>query len=136
MRFFNTAGPCDPAKHYMLPPERRLPGVRDLIDQEQYFVLHAPRQTGKTTCVRALARSLTAAGRYAALVATCETGQAVGGRLEEGIATVLDALDLAARVDLPQELRPPEPDPEVSPAARLQDLLTRWSQQCPRPIVL
>ena len=57
MRFFNTAGPCDPAKHYMLPPERRLPGVRGLIDQEQYFVLHAPRQTGKTTSVRALAQS-------------------------------------------------------------------------------
>jgi len=136
MRFFNTAGPCDPAKHYMLSPERRLPGVRDLIDQEQYFVLHAPRQTGKTTSVRALASSLMAEGRYAALVATCETGQAIGGRLDEGIATVLDALNLAARVDLPNELRPPEPDPTLAATTRLQDLLIRWSQQCPRPIVL
>ena len=24
-RFFNTAGPCRPELHYMLPPERRLP---------------------------------------------------------------------------------------------------------------
>jgi len=136
MRFFNTSGPCDPAKHYMLAPETRLPGVRDLIDQEQYFVLHAPRQTGKTTSVRALARSLTAEGRYAALVATCETGQALGGRLEEGITTVLDALHLAARVDLPEALRPPEPDASISAATRFQDLLTSWSQQCPRPIVL
>ncbi len=24
-RFFNTSGPCDPAKHYMLPAEERLP---------------------------------------------------------------------------------------------------------------
>ncbi|HKH44639.1 MAG TPA: ATP-binding protein [Thermoanaerobaculia bacterium] len=136
MRFFNTAGPCDPAKHYMLPPERRLPEVRDLIDQEHYFVLHAPRQTGKTTSIRALASSLTAEGHYAALVASCETGQAVGGRLDEGIATVLDALHLAARIDLPAELRPPDPDPTLSAATRLQDFLTRWSQQCSRPIVL
>jgi hypothetical protein len=136
MRFFNTAGPCDPAKHYMLPPERRLPGVRDLIDQEQYFVLHAPRQTGKTTSVRALAQSLTIEGRYAALVATCEAGQAIGNRLEDGIAVVLDAIRLAAVAMLPEALHPPEADPAVPAGTRLQDLLTRWSQQCPRPIVL
>ena len=34
-KFFNTAGPCDPDRHYMLPPERRLPEVRKLIDQAQ-----------------------------------------------------------------------------------------------------
>jgi hypothetical protein len=136
MRFFNTAGPCDPAKHYMLPPETRLPGVRKLIDREQYFVLHAPRQTGKTTSVRSLARALTAEGRYAALVSTCEAGLAVGGKLEEGISAVLGALYLAARTDLPEELRPPEPDSSIPAATRFQDLLIRWSQQCPRPVVL
>ncbi len=42
-RFFTIAGPCEPGKHYMLPPERRLPGVRQLIDDELYFVVHAAR---------------------------------------------------------------------------------------------
>lgn len=135
MRFFNTAGPCVPAKHYMLPPERRLPRARGFIGQEQYFGLYAPRQTGKTTSVRALAHALTAEGRFAALVMTCETGQAAGGKLEEGIAAVLDALHLATR-ELPEELRPPETDSSISATARLQDLLNRWSLQCPRPIVL
>ncbi|NJL26709.1 MAG: ATP-binding protein, partial [Thermoanaerobaculia bacterium] len=54
-RFFNTGGPCEPARHYMLPPERRLPGVERLVEQQHYFVVHAPRQTGKTTALRALA---------------------------------------------------------------------------------
>jgi len=36
----------------MLPPARRIPRVRGVIDQMQYFVLHAPRQTGKTTILR------------------------------------------------------------------------------------
>lgn len=48
-RWFNTAGPCDPRKHYTLPSARRLPELRRLIDRESYFVVHAPRQTGKTT---------------------------------------------------------------------------------------
>jgi len=54
-RFFNTAGPCQPADHYLLPPERRLPLVRGLVDQNLYFLVHAARQSGKTTCFRNLA---------------------------------------------------------------------------------
>ncbi len=49
-RFFNTAGVYEPRKHYMLPSDRRLPGLGSLIDKEAYFVVHAPRQSGKTTC--------------------------------------------------------------------------------------
>ncbi len=70
-RFFNTSGPCDPAKHYMLAAEERLPEVRRLIEMERHFVLHAPRQTGKTTSVRSLAGSLTAEARHTAVHASC-----------------------------------------------------------------
>lgn len=57
-RWFNTSGPCNPADHYMLPALRRLPPVQRLIDQRGSFVVHAPRQVGKTTALRALARQL------------------------------------------------------------------------------
>jgi len=30
-RHFNTAGPCDAARHYLLQPERRLPEVERLL---------------------------------------------------------------------------------------------------------
>ena len=72
LRHFNTTGPCDPKRHYMIPPERRLDSVRRLIDLGKYFVVHAPRQMGKTTLFRALAWSLAAEGKYIALHATCE----------------------------------------------------------------
>src|SRR5436305_8966115 len=134
-RFFNTAGPCDPRDHYMLPPERRLPELPGLIDQKLYFVVHAPRQSGKTTCLRALAQALTAEGRFAALLTSCEVGQAAGGNVERGIAAVLDALRIAAETHLPEELRPPEADPANPAESRLLDLLTRWSRPCPRPLV-
>jgi hypothetical protein len=46
---FNTAGPCIPGEHYMLPPGRRLGRVLELIGERKYFTLHSGRQTGKTT---------------------------------------------------------------------------------------
>ncbi len=139
MRRFNTAGPCDPVDHYMLPPERRLPEVRRLIDEKGYFVIHAPRQTGKTTFVGALARMLTTEGRYAALHTSCEAGQTLGstaGDLELGITTILETIQQDAAMFLPPELQPPTVDSSLGAATRLRDLLIRWSRQCPLPVVL
>lgn len=55
-RFFNTAGPNKPELAYTLDPLSRfdLDEVLMLIRQSKYFVLHAPRQTGKTSCLLAL----------------------------------------------------------------------------------
>ncbi len=59
MRFFNTEGPVDCARHYCLPPLARLDmaDVRMLIDQQKYFAIHAPPRSGKTTYLLALAAS-------------------------------------------------------------------------------
>jgi type II secretory pathway predicted ATPase ExeA len=135
MRFFNTAGPCNPADHYMLPAERRLPGLRDLVDQKHYFVIHAPRQSGKTTLIQAAARSLVAEGRYLALAASCEVAQAVSS-LEAGVDAVIDAVRIAARNDLAADEQPPEAVPTVPAATRVQDFLARWSLASRRPVVL
>jgi hypothetical protein len=53
MRFFTTEGPVNCVDHYCLPPLTRfgLDDVLALIGQQKYFLLHAPRQTGKTTCL-------------------------------------------------------------------------------------
>lgn len=51
----------------MLPPLARLPEVTKLIEQQGYFIIHAPRQVGKTTAMLALAQQLTASGKYAAV---------------------------------------------------------------------
>jgi len=51
MKFFNTAGPVNRENHYKIDPLTRWDKeeVFDLIEQEKYFILHAPRQTGKTS---------------------------------------------------------------------------------------
>jgi predicted AAA+ superfamily ATPase len=73
-RWFNTAGSCKADIHYMLPPTVRFPNLERLIAQESYFVIHAPRQTGKTTAMLALAKQLTESGNYAAVMVSAEVG--------------------------------------------------------------
>jgi predicted AAA+ superfamily ATPase len=57
-KFFNTAGPCNNEDHYMLPALERCQDLMPLINRKQYFVIHAARQTGKTTLLRSLVKEL------------------------------------------------------------------------------
>ncbi len=134
-RRFNTAGPCLPDLHYMIPAERRLPEAPGLVEQMGYFVVHAPRQTGKTTALRSLARQLTASGRYAALHFSCEEGEAAGDNYGSAQRAVLRTLALFAQLDLPAELRPPPLTLEGDEGLLLTNL-SAWAQSCPRPLAL
>src|SRR5262245_25538868 len=106
-RHFNTAGPNNPEDHYTVPAAPRLPNARELIEQKGYFVVHAPRQTGKTTTLRALVKALTAEGRYAALHFTCEEASVAGDDYGAAMRAILFALREAASRDLPAQVQPP-----------------------------
>ena len=71
---FNTAGPNQPDIHYTLTPSDRInwPELSGLIDARKYFILHAPRQTGKTSLMLHLMREINAAGKYRALYVNIE----------------------------------------------------------------
>ena len=77
-KFFNTAGPIQPDIHYNIDPLTRidLEELESLIYQRKYFVLHAPRQTGKTSCLLALRDYLNARGEFYAVYVNVEAGQA------------------------------------------------------------
>ena len=74
-RCFNIAGPCFPGEHYMLPALERLPGIERIVEQRSFFVLHAARQSGKTTALKALASEINAKGKMNALYFTVESVQ-------------------------------------------------------------
>ena len=80
-QFFNTAGPTIPADHYHLDPLARLDWeeIQHLVATKRYFVLHAPRQTGKTTTLLAMMKALNEGGRYACAYANIEGAQAARG---------------------------------------------------------
>ena len=137
MRYFNTAGPCVPTRHYMVPAQERLPRARGYIEQGQYFVVHAPRQTGKTTVLAAMARDLTASGRHAALHFSCESAEVAGEDYGQAELLVLEAIRRSAEsAGLPDQLAPPASWPDAVPGSRLTRGLTEWVRRCPRPLVL
>ena len=134
-RVFNTAGPCLVDDHYMIPPGRRLSQARSLIDGKHYFVIHAPRQTGKTTLLRNLSRELTAEGRYAALTVSLEsfTEPDVSAMLPQ----VLRQVQMVARHQLPDELQPPPRESFIGDShVALNNYLSAWSTQLDRPLVI
>jgi AAA+ ATPase superfamily predicted ATPase len=77
MRYFNIAGPCYKAKHYTIEASLRLHGVESLIDREQYFVIHAARQSGKTTFLKDLTERLNVSRKYYALYCSLENMQGI-----------------------------------------------------------
>lgn len=119
----------------MIPAARRLPEIPRLVAREGYFVVHAPRQTGKTTTLQALADELTATGQYAALLFSCEAGRAWGDDIGAATRAILARVRAEAQNGLPVDLLPP-PWPAAPDGALFAQALTEWARACPRPLVL
>ncbi|MBM4343599.1 MAG: AAA-like domain-containing protein [Deltaproteobacteria bacterium] len=109
--------------------------MSSLVENENYFVLHAPRQSGKTTSMMAFADQLRAAGRWAVVYATLETARNIA---EEKLALpkVVDAIAKASRVYLPAEEHSPQWAEFAAEANMLGAFLTAWSARLRRPLVL
>ena len=124
----------------MLPPLARLPELKGLIDQRGYFVIHAPRQTGKTTAMMALAQDLTASGQYTAIVLSMETGAAYPHDSEQAQKYILRDWILTTKVVLPPDLQPPKiADIQAEmglPEVDLKVMLQGWVLASPRPLVI
>ena len=135
MRYFNTTGPCQPERHYMLPAADRLPDADRLFERGSYFVIHAPRQTGKTTTLMALVRQLTEQGRYTALYFSCKPAEAAAGEIRSSQLSILQQIRDSANQSLPEALRPPT-WPEAPDLNLLGTGLRAWAHAAPRPLVL
>ena len=140
MRFFTTAGPIKPARHYCIPPLERLDldDVLALIRDEKYFVLHAPRQTGKTSALLALRDLLNAEGVYRCVYVNVEGGQAAREDVGQVTRTILGELASRARSVGDEFLDEIWLDilTKHGPHAALREALTRWASASPKPLVL
>ena len=141
MRFFNTAGPVNSNDHYCLPPLERfdLDEILYLIAQKKYFVLHAPRQTGKTSCLLALMDKLNSTGKYRCLYFNVEIAQSAREDVKRGMKAILNemgswAADFLHDPFVRQNAR--EVLEKAGEDAALNEVLTRWCQKSPQPLVL
>ena len=142
MRFFNTEGPVRPDKHYAIRPLDRV-NVGEflaLIRAERYFVLHAPRQTGKTSALIALRDLLNSGevGDFRCVDVNVEVGQVARDDTARGIRAILGSLAENAQElgdDYPEEVWP-DILAKVGPDDALKRLLARWCRASPVPLVL
>ena len=140
MRSFNTAGPVNPTDHYLIAPLSRIDmdQVLGLVRDKKYFVLHAPRQTGKTSALLALADVLNGRG-YRCVYVTVETARTARDDVERAMRVVLATLARAADAALGDRfLRGVWADilAEFGPDLALSVALERWAEASPGPLVL
>ena len=141
MRKFNIEGPMVPERHYCIPPLSRveLDEILELIGDLRYFVLHAPRQTGKTTTLKALADRLNSSGRYHCVYATFEVGLTAREDVTAAVHAILGQIAERARKMLGDDfvnevmldlLR------KYGPHNALNVTLSRWAESVTKPLVL
>jgi len=133
--------PVKPDKHYSIPPLSRwdTDEIHRLIAEEHYFVLHAPRQTGKTSCLLDLMAQLNAEVDYTALYVNLEPAQAARGDMALGMRIMLDSLVASADQYLVDRVLP-EIAPEIlttqTAGSLLREGLRRWCRRLEKPLVL
>lgn len=142
-KFFNTAGPIQPDIHYQVEPLSRfdLEEIEQLIYQRKYFILHAPRQTGKTSCLLALRDYLNARGEFIAVYANVEAGQAMRNQVDEVVKATAGTIAAEARLVLKSELpndmlRKVVRDENTTGSNMLTTFLTALCEALDRPLVL
>ncbi|WP_293354361.1 MULTISPECIES: ATP-binding protein [unclassified Microcoleus] len=134
-RWFNTAGPCRADIHYMLSATSRIPNLERLIAQENYFVIHAPRQIGKTTAMLSLAKKLTESGQYTAVMLSVEVGAPFSQDIPGAENAILGAWRNNIAFRLPGELQPPDWT-SIESGQKIRAALQLWAQSSPRPLVI
>jgi hypothetical protein len=135
-RFFNTTGPCNPADHYMLPPEDRLVRAEldRYIDSKLYWVLHAPRQTGKTTFLQSWMRTINSGDQALSCYVTVERCQGLSD-VERAMPAICQAIRENAEMALGTAFVPPLP--QTDPSSMLSVILIDWARLvAPKPLVV
>ena len=140
MRKFSIAGSILPARHYHLPPLRRsgFEEVLELVEDANYFIVYAPRQTGKTTSLRALCDVLNERG-YRAVHANIQPASTVSDDLARAIRAVLTRLASRAKRTLDDDYLDREWAgllDRYGPESAVEEALARWAGADPRPLVL
>jgi Cdc6-like AAA superfamily ATPase len=140
-KFFNTAGPGIPEDHYMVDPLKRVKydEIISLIDRKRYFVLHAPRQTGKTTSLLAMVEKINAEGNYHCVYINVESAQTARNDVAKGIGAIL--MELGEKIEqflgdgAPLE-QVPVLASNVSEHKVFSSMLNAFCKKLDRPLVL
>ena len=105
VRYFNTESPVVADEHYCIPPLERgdLYTTLRLIERKEYLMLNAPRQTGKTTFLLALAHRLNSSAKFRCVYVNFEPGRAAEEDRARALRAIVHQLGTRAHLTLGDE---------------------------------
>lgn len=137
---FCIAGSINPEMHYFLPKRINWPTFDSFIESQFYFVLHAPRQSGKTTAIREYINHLNSINKYKAFYVSFEPAHNKSS-VEQTVFEILEQCKREICLQLPEEkealdylttILATRPISEAS----LLSFFIFWAQKSPKPLVL
>jgi len=120
----------------MLPAHERLVGahLERYIKNQLYWVLHAPRQTGKTTFLQSWMHEINSGGEGVACYVSVERCQGFPDA-DDSIPAICRAIEEFAGKELPSEQVPTYQAMESS--SQLSSMLSAWAEQvAPKPLII
>ncbi len=141
MKFFNTVGKIDPEEHYFLPHRLDWAQLENFIEKKYYFLLHAPRQSGKTTAIIEFVNHLNEGEKYTALYISIESARTAVNDVKRAVQIILEQFRDQIAIFLPNEKKAIEyldilikkKDYEES---GVYSFLHFWAQESKKPLIL
>jgi hypothetical protein len=138
---FCIAGPIIEEDHYFIPQRLNRAVWDQYIEGKFYFLLHAPRQSGKTSAIREYARHINEEGKFSALYMSTEPAHIAANDIERTVYWLLTQLARQVRIQLPHEKAIYEfaqsllkQSPIIEDA--FYQFLEYWSENSLKPIIL
>ncbi len=121
--------------HYMLDAEERIVGAQlhRYIRDQLYWVLHAPRQTGKTTFLQSWMLEINSGDEAVACYVSVERCQGIA-EADRTMPAICDAIiEYASDFGIPQ----PQVKEDTSPLSMFSSILKNWAELvAPKPLVV
>jgi hypothetical protein len=113
--------------------------LSELIEMKKYFIMHAPRQTGKTSTLKALEHKLNLEGKYHALYVNIELAQSFRENISAAMEAIVNeigrrAIELLNDNFILEQL--PELKKQGSEGTLLNSILTDWCRHLKKPLIL
>lgn len=141
MKSFCIAGPINETRNYFVPRRLNWPQIEAFIEQMHYFILHAPRQSGKTTSILEFVKYLNEKGMCTALYLTTEPAHPAKNDIERAFFWILSQCETQLSIQLPdqkeardllQSILTERPIPEDA----FFRFLMHWAKNNEKPLVL
>jgi len=141
MKYFNTTGPIQPDKHYYISHRLDWQKLESFIEKQYYFILHAPRQSGKTSAIFEFVKYLNEGDKYTALYINTGSAHIAVDDITKAMRIILQNIKRFISQQLTDQMNIISVidnylESDGVTETMLQDLLSEWAHRNSKPLIL